>query len=359
MKRIVWIIILFSLLLTACGTLPTQVQPAAATPNKPAKAATPLPQPPAAAGSAVLLFGIGMHIEPQGTTHQGIAGGKGDYAEPAYFKRGVEDIQAVAAIAAAHGGRMTIQAQSPFTDVALANKSSVLKDLAAAGNEIALHFHEDAHLGKNSETVSVERWCSVMKEEIDLIRKASGVSTISYWSGGNLYPRLLEAAACAGLTVNSDWKNPQTQTTDAALVGVHPWRPAGGTDGTDFSKFAAHNPKGKVVFLPEGQFDRNNFASMRRSEDAGGDQAYFDYLKQALLDSLAAAEAGQVNVFHFTVHPGEFRGSPSHPFQVIDQFLKDVVDPLVKQGKVQWATFSEMSAAYTSWEQAHPGQDMR
>jgi hypothetical protein len=300
-----------------------------------------------------------MHIEPQGTTAQGIEGGKGDYAQPAFFQRGAEDIQAVASIVAAHGGRMTIQAQSPFTSAAIANRSPVLADLAKAGHEIALHFHEDAHLGKNSETASVERWCAVMKEEIGLVRQSSGVSEVRYWSGGNLYPQLFEAAACAGLSINSDWKNPQTQTTDPSLTGIHPWRPSGGTDGKTFTQFAAHNPAGKVIFLPEGLYDRNNFAAMRRSEDAGGDQQYFDYLKQALLASVAAAETGKVNVFHFTVHPGEFRGSATQPFAVIQKFLTDVVDPLVKQGKVQWSTFSQMASAYAAWEKTNPGKDMR
>jgi len=47
-----------------------------------------------------------------------------------------------------------------------------------------------------------------MQREIGYIRQASGVERIRYWSGGNLYPHLLEAATCAGLEMNSDWKNP-------------------------------------------------------------------------------------------------------------------------------------------------------
>jgi len=344
MKRFFSFVILFSITLTGCGWLPVSAQAERSTEDS---------------GSAVLLFGIGMHIEPQGNTHQGIRSGKGDYADPAYFQRGVEEIQAVARIIAAHSGRMTVQAQSPFTDAVLANHSTILADLASVGNEIGLHFHEDAHLGKNSSALSVGRWCEVMKAEIALIRQASGVSQINYWSGGNLYPQVLEAAQCAGLSVNSDWKNPQTQTTDPVLTGIHPWRPSGGTDGADLSQFADHDPAGEVIFLPEGLYDRNDFASMRRSENSGGDEAYFDYLKQSLLASLTASKSGQVNVFHFTVHPGEFRGGPDHPYAVIDQFLQEVVDPLVTEGKVQWATFTEMAGAYSAWEQAHPSQDMR
>jgi hypothetical protein len=61
------------------------------------------------------------------------------------------------------------------------------------------------------------------------------------------------------LDVNSDWKSPDTQSTDMSLIGVNPWRPAGGTDGVDFTLFTQHDPNGAVVFLPEGQYDKDEF----------------------------------------------------------------------------------------------------
>lgn len=318
------------------------------------------------ANSPTLLFTIGMHIEPFGQTAQGFGGNSNaNYTNEAFYIRHAEDIQAVAAIVEAHGGRMTIQAQSPFTTMTIQTKNAILADLAGRGHELALHFHEDAHLGKQSDTLPVEKWCSAFKQEMDLIIQASsttqtgGVINIRYWSGGNTYLNLYQAAACAGLNVNSDWKNPKTQSTDLQLVGVNPWRPSGGTNGIDFTSFARHDPQGAVVFLPEGQFDQTDFASMRRSDDAGGDKAYFEYLKTQFNASLEAAKAGKVNVFHFTVHPGEFRGAPAHPFAVIDEFLTEVVDPAVAAGLVRWATFSEMADAYTAWELANPGVNPR
>jgi len=303
-----------------------------------------------------LLFTIGMHIEPMGTTAQGFQSGKADYNNPRVFQRHADDIDLLAQIVEAHGGVMVFQAQSPFTTQAIALGNTLLADLAARGHEIALHFHEDAHLGPNPEALPPDQWCAVMKEEIGYIQQASGVEHVRYWSGGNLYPHLLEAATCAGLEVNSDWKNPHTQTTDLSLVGVHPWRPAGSPNGEDVTAFATHDPNGAVIFLPEGQYDQSNFASMRRSEDMGGDEAYFEYLKTQLYASLEAAEPGKVNVFHFTVHPGEFRGGPNdEPFAVIDRFLTEVIDPLVAEGRVQWATFSQMADAYIAWEQAQAG----
>jgi acetyl esterase/lipase len=317
-----------------------------------------------AAAPGPLLFGIGIHIEPMGTTAQGFStggpsgtGAAIDYNRPDAFARAAADIEAVAAIVEHHGGTLTVQTQSPFTTTAIATGSTVLADLEERGHEVGLHFHEDAHLGKDSSSVPVETWCAVMAEEIGYIRQA-GVERVEYWSGGNLFPGVFEAAACAGLSVNSDWKNPRTQTTPAEIAGTVPWRPAGGTDGSDFSAFLAHDPDGPVVFLPEGSYDRTDYASGRRTSS---DEEYFAYLAERLRASVESAVPGTVNVFHFTIHPGEFRGAPgtSEPFALIDRFLAEVVDPLVAEGKVQWATYSEMAAAYEVWEEAHPGQDAR
>lgn len=81
------------------------------------------------------------------------------------------------------------------------------------------------------------------------------------------------------------------------------------------------------------------------------------FLKQSLMDSLAAVDPDKVNVFHFTVHPGEFKGSVQDPFAVIERFLTEVVDPLLASGQVEWATLSEMADAFAEWERTHPGED--
>lgn len=364
MRRIVFIAIttLFAtLLLSACGETADQSAGEAGTTSESTAAG--------ADRTGTLLFTIGMHIEPLGATPSALSGTdaspvrrqSASYTNPELFQRHVTDIQTVAGIVESHGGHMTIQAQSPFTSTAVSTGSTVLADLAANGHEIGLHFHEDAHLGKDTENLPVETWCAVMREEIELIRQASGLGDedIRYFSGGNLYPGLLDAAACAGLDVNSDWKNPLKQETAPELIGLNPWRPAGGTSGEDVSRFAIHDPAGSLVFLPEGQYERTDFASMRRTEWSGSDQAYFDFLKESLMNSLANVDPDKVNVFHFTVHPGEFRGDPDHPFEVIDRFLTEVVDPLVESGQVEWATLSEMADAYAAWEAANPGVEPR
>jgi hypothetical protein len=319
-----------------------------------------------------------MHIEPFGAMVSQLAGGDPQRAQPRpdlpgkqppgrpgpggkmlmpdyhtefFFQSHLEDIRTVISLVEKHGGKFTVQAQTPFTELLAEGKEPLFAELEKRGHEVALHFHEDAHLGRNCGSLPVETWTKVMQEEIAWLKKA-GATRIRYWSGGNLFPGVLDAAATAGLDVMSDHKNPRRQQTDERLLGVHPWRPAGGPAADDLDAFARHDPAGKIIYLPDGKFSRVDHAGMRRSEQTGGDWKYFDFLTEGLEMSLRATRADRVNVFHVTVHAGEFRERCGEPFAVIDAWLREVVAPLVQAGKVRWATFSEMADAYARWEKA-------
>ncbi len=320
----------------------------------------------AGSAEAPLLLGIGIHVEPFGAVPSALvpeakapprrAGRQPDYHEKEFFRRQVADLREVVRIVESHRGKLTVQAQTPFTKVASESGETVLSDLEKGGHEIALHFHEDAHLGKESETLGVEKWSAVMKEEIEWLRKA-GATRLRYWSGGNLYEHLLTAAAGAGLDVMGDYKNPKLQKSDERLLTVFPWRPAAGP--SDLEKFSKHDPAGKIVYLPSGAFGKEDYAASRRSKEAGGDEKYFDFLTESLEKSLRAARKDRVNTFHITIHPGEFRGDRRAPFSVIDRWLAKAVAPLIKAGKLKWATYSQMSDAYLEWERGHAGVDPR
>jgi peptidoglycan/xylan/chitin deacetylase (PgdA/CDA1 family) len=304
----------------------------------------------------ILLVGIGMHVEPFGAQVSALVGGQGpekdasqDFRDPAFFQRQLGDIETAIQIVEDHGGKVTLQAQTPFSQILAEQGSSLFTDLQSRGHEIALHFHEYSHLGNQADALPVETWTAVMAEEIDWLEQA-GATSVHYWSGGNLYPGVLEAAQQAGLDAMSDYKNPRLQETDAAVVGVNPWRPTGGPNGTDLSRFATPDPQGSIVYLPEGAYDPQAFARKQQILAAGGNEAYFQYLAESLQRSLQQAQADRVNVFHITIHPGEFRGDPIQPFAVLDRFLQEQIDPLVAGGQVQWATFSQMADAYRQWE---------
>jgi hypothetical protein len=232
--------------------------------------------------NAVLMLCVGVHVEPFGAQISPPAGGGPnrppnrpgpDYNREPLFRRHLADLRALAAIAEQHAGRLAVQVQTPFTSVCARTGERVLADFERRGHEIALHFHEDAHLGRNCERLPAATWTAVMREEIEFIKKA-GATRVRYWSGGNLYPDVLKAAAAAGLDVMSDHKNPRVQRTFPELLAIHPWRPAGGPTAEGIAAFARHDPAGKIVYLPDGIFTRTDFNSMRRSEFAGSETKY-------------------------------------------------------------------------------------
>ncbi len=327
-------------------------------------------QPDTVDDHPVLLFGIGVHIEPFGAQVSPIAIQAGarsrtldpnqmDYNRRPDFERHVEDLLNLAATVEAHGGLLTVQAQTAFTTSTIRFGNTILSDFEDRGHEIGLHFHENVHLGNGDEDLSPDVWTAVMREEIEIIHRAGVEQPTRYWSGGNLYPQVLQAAAGAGLSINSDWKNPNSQSTPVSLMGIHPWRPAGGTDGEDVAAFASHDPNGSIIFLPGGIVDPIAFANKNLIKEQEGLEGWLDVLEDALMASLAEARSDRVNVFHFTVHPAEFVDDPHAPYELLADFLDDVVDPLVATGRIQWATFSQMADAFERWEADYPGVDPR
>lgn len=92
----------------------------------------------------------------------------------------------------------------------------------------------------------------------------------------------------------------------------------------------------------------------------GGAQAYFAFIRDSLERSLETARPDRINVFHFTIHPGEFRGDPARPYAIVDRFLAEVVKPLVEAGRVRWATFTDGRCLCTMGENSlrrRPTQD--
>jgi peptidoglycan/xylan/chitin deacetylase (PgdA/CDA1 family) len=303
-----------------------------------------------------LLFTIGVHIEPFGETIQGFSRDeKTSYWNVTFFNRHCENLLQLADLVERYGGKLTIQVQSPFTQMVIQQHQTILRDLEKRGHEIALHFHEDAHLGKNCEQLPVSDWIKAMKEEIDLIHQAGVQNPILYYSGGNLYPDVFEAAAGAGLTINGDWKNPQTQSLEPRMVSINPWRPAGGYTKTSSEAFLTHDPNGKVIYLPQGMIDATDFSNKNTIVKEKGNAGWLQVIAKGLAQSVAQMDPEKVNVFHFTIHGGEMVGTPkSGPFPELEAFLRDTLSPYLQQGKVKWATFTEKAKAYEEWEKAVP-----
>jgi hypothetical protein len=284
---------------------------------------------------ALLYFGIVVHIDPQES-----------YLDETIYRRDAERLRRVAEIVAAHGGRMTVQTQPPFLDTAEALGDPIHQDLAAMGNEIALHFHEEVYVGSNSDRLPVEDYATAMSELKARIETTSG-TPVTNWAGGNTYIHMWEAAAQVGLRTNCNYKNRYTQTSAPGFAVVNPWRPAGAENET---ARLAHNPNGSIIYVPSGVFPIHckKLEAVPRPYCHEG----FDHVTRALQASLESATPGMVNTFYVTFHPADFLEpqDDEEDFAVWDAWLTETVDPLVADGQLQWSTIKEMAEAFEAWE---------
>ena len=276
----------------------------------------------------------------------GGSGGKGskDYNDPEFFARHVSQIDEVAKMVESHGGKLTVESEDPFTSACMSSNCTLFSDLVSRGHHVGFHFHEDTHLGNTCEPLPVETWCTEVKRQTADIAALSGLP-VRYMSGGGLYPSLLEVAACADIQMLGEWKSRVTHQYSEELMGSHPWRPQGGPSEVTVTPYATHSSSGEVIFLPPGLY-----TTLTKSDT---EEAHFTALKNSLEQTIEAASSDRVNVFYFTIHPGEY-GTRDGTFQPLDEFLRDVVDPLVASGTVRWASFEEMGDAYQSWEANNP-----
>jgi len=296
-----------------------------------------LPVPSDGSTQAPLLFTIIVHIEPAQ-----------EYTTRQTYLRDRNRVTRMAEMLAAHGGKLTIQTQRPFITTSQAEGDDIHRQWEGLGHEIAIHFHEDQYVqgALTGPPAPIEEWVTQLGS---LRAEIQGLvdNPVVTWSGGNLNELIYQVAAQAGLSVNTNYKDPSMQAVDPVYLTVSPWRPRGLASSAGG---AAHDPDGPVVYLPAGVYPAHcdKPAAVPRPYTTQG----FDYITTALIHSLNVARSGYVNVSYTTFHPGDFRTpeDDEHEFARWDEWLTTVVDPLVADGRLQWATASEMARAFADWE---------
>jgi hypothetical protein len=178
------------------------------------------------------------------------------------------------------------------------------------------------------------------------IERVSGVPVTNF-SGANTNLFIWDAAAQAGFSTNTNYKNRYTQNSAPGFAVVNPWRPAGAANEEER---VAHDPDGPVIYFPSGVYPLH----CRQLEAVPRPYCHeaFDYVTRALRASLQATTPGMVNVFYTTFHPGDFLESidDEEDYIVWEAWLTEIVDPLVADGRVRWSTISEMAEIYEAWE---------
>jgi len=78
-----------------------------------------------------------------------------------------------------------------------------------------------------------------------------------------------------------------------------------------------------------------------------------ELLKKNIEYSLEKTDPDKINFIHLIVHPGQFTGKVGRLYAKFEAFLTEYINPLVKQGQIKWATFSEKVKLYEQREKQH------
>ncbi|MEW5826167.1 MAG: hypothetical protein AB1778_04990 [Candidatus Bipolaricaulota bacterium] len=317
---------------------------------------------------APVHFAILIHIEDPALllTHE------------AYFRECTEIFRRLAELLCDHGGFLTIQPEEDWVLAAQRYAPSTLADLSRDfGVAYSTHTHgpncvdptgrprSADDCSRSSRTpgwiADVDACCDpLVPLYVDnlqtLLAEVSGTAVTDH--NGNWEFR--DPAALAGVDVLtwSAFKNNQTQRTFGGLM-TNPWRPSAASARDDPGSFVTHDAQGPVIYIPGwGQ-------SLTQHHERVPSR-----LAPLLSQFIRFSDAERINTCYVVTHIGHFDSEDGSRYATYDPTtgivsgsqalsldlafwdcaLRQVVDPLVAEGYVQWTRLSEMGELFASWE---------
>ena len=314
---------------------------------------------------APFLFTILIHIEdPQELL-----------SDELYFRRKSIIFRELSRVVAEHGGILTIQPELEWADGAERFMPGLLGQLATDyGVVYSTHTHGPACLDPegtpfgNNACAEHRDWSRELNDE-DVVRyvsdralafgDASGTPVTDHngqWTWDSFW--LLEGAGMATL---SAFKDGRVQRSFDTLI-TNPWRPSQVPANDEPEAYFVHDPAGPLIYVPGVGHTVSKYDD-RLLDEAGRFAAQF----------LARADADRVNTFYLVTHVDHFYSLDGlTPFEYIhydpdteletlsdeflrhlafwDDLLETLIDPLVAEGYVRWASLPQMGEAFIRWE---------
>jgi hypothetical protein len=142
----------------------------------------------------------------------------------------------------------------------------------------------------------------------------------------------------------------------------NPWRPTQCSADAEIEEFLTHDPSTDVVYIPGyGQ-------TITRHQER-----LYARLAPIISQFIRYVDAGRVNTFYVLTHIGTWHareqseedeyvaydratGQLTYSDEFLqdlrywDEFLTEVIDPLVEEGYVQWTSLPEMGELFREWE---------
>lgn len=280
-----------------------------------------------AAGEAPLHLGFLIHVEDDANFS----------SDEAIWRRRADVLAGLSGTLAERGAKLGIQADASFLRGAGVWDPDWVADRVAEGAGWSVHIHDE------SDPELVE---PAMRDG-RLAHREVGVVTADL--NGGFVTALWSQARNAGFASLTAFKDPDTQS-GLPHVQIQPWRPGDGIGAANPEAFLAHDPDGPLVYLP-GHDVREV------------DHARVPAFAEAVVSQVRAhTRAEHVNAWYFVLHVDGF-GPSADDDEAYDAYLADgfaadlahygeLLDawaPLVASGDLVYATPTEMTEAWLTW----------
>lgn len=331
-----------------------------------------------AAGTGRLVGGIEVPPEPTAPVHISFLIHIEDPAlitrQEAYFQQKTAVFRELARIFYRHGGFLTIQPEEDWVRAAESGfHPGLLAQLAADFDVVySTHTHgpacrDDRGRLRSSADCNVHReWDrNIVDDDIleyvgnlrNLISATSGQTVSDH--NGNFTFRAASRFAEIPMQTWSAYKNFNTQRTYDWLI-INPWRPGEGNANDNILHFVTHDPTTNIVYIPGWS------QALTRHPDRA-----LSRTSRILSQVIRFADPDRVNTFYFVLHVDHFYSRANDPsylaydtetgeisygaefeqqIRAWEAVLTELVDPLVREGYLEWTSLPEMGALYRQWE---------
>ncbi len=295
----------------------------------------------------VLLVGFQLHIEE--VVKVGVKRPYYDQDEEV-FNMYADALDALARKFEEHGAKLSIQPEKNFAWGDVKFGRYVLKELMRRGHGIGVQSHLGHHmeeLGLNTDEARLQ----YNREVKVAVAEAIGREPTNIGAGFDLENVNLLGACegCLGFTSMTSVEKPYYRATHQPPQWLHPWiLPPVSMLDLRSEEWQRHDPSGSIVYLPGWYQSREFEVDCRRNARC------FEAATESLMRALSDMDADHINVWWASSHlyqtgTGE---ELERVLQAYERWFTEVVDPLVRQGKVMWMTFDEMTRLYLKWEKA-------
>jgi hypothetical protein len=298
-----------------------------------------------------------------------------------YFQQQTAIMRELARVLHEHGGMLTIQPEEDWAMGAEVFHPGLLRELVEEyGVVFSTHTHgphcrdDEGRLRSysdcqmNRDTAGWDQtpndygspWVEeYVARERALLSEATGTQVTDH--NGNWEYDRVSLLADAGVRTWSAYKNWRTQRTYDLLIN-NPWRPTQCSADAEIEKFVTHDPSTEIVYVP-GYGQTITRHQERLSERVAPMISQF----------IRYVDPDRVNTFYVLTHVGTWHAREEgeeeayiayepaagqlvysdefvQDLRYWDEFLTEVIDPLVEEGYVKWASLPEMGQLFLEWE---------